>query len=58
MVAWSKAWVLGLSPAGIEGSNPAEGMDVLYVSCECFMLQGRGLCFGLIIRPEESYRLW
>jgi hypothetical protein len=21
-------------------------------------LSGRGLCDGLIIRPEESYRLW
>ena len=22
------------------------------------MLSGRGLCAGLITRPEESYRLW
>jgi len=22
------------------------------------MLSGRGLCEGLITRPEESYRLW
>jgi len=22
------------------------------------LLSGRGLCDGLIIRPEESYRLW
>ena len=22
------------------------------------MLSGRGLCDGLITRPEESYRLW
>jgi hypothetical protein len=22
------------------------------------VLSGRGLCDGLIIRPEESYRLW
>ena len=22
------------------------------------MLSGRGLCVGLITRPEESYRLW
>ena len=28
------------------------------VSCECCMLSGRGLCDGVIIRPEESYRLW
>jgi hypothetical protein len=26
------------------------------VSCECRVLSGRGLCVGLIIRSEESYR--
>jgi len=25
------------------------------VCCECFVLSGRGLCEGLITRPEESY---
>ena len=24
----------------------------------CCVLSGRGLCGGLITRPEESYRLW
>jgi len=28
------------------------------VFCECCVLSGRGLCDGLITRPEESYRLW
>jgi hypothetical protein len=28
------------------------------VRCECCVLSGRGLCDGLITRPEESYRLW
>jgi len=28
------------------------------VCCECCVLSGRGLCDQLIIRPEESYRLW
>jgi hypothetical protein len=28
------------------------------VSCECFILSGRGLCVELITHPEESYRLW
>ena len=28
------------------------------VCCECRVLSGRGLCDGLITRPEESYRLW
>jgi hypothetical protein len=25
---------------------------------KCSVLSGRGLCDGLITRPEESYRLW
>ena len=25
------------------------------VCCECCVLSGRGLCGGLITRPEESY---
>jgi hypothetical protein len=28
------------------------------VSCECCLFSGRGLCVGLIARPEESYRVW
>jgi hypothetical protein len=44
--------------AGIAGSNPARGMDVcllcLYVVLSCV---GRGLCYGLITRPEESYHV-
>ena len=30
----------------------------MFVSCECCVLSGRGLCVGLITRPEGSYRLW
>jgi hypothetical protein len=30
-------------------------MSVCY---ECCVLSGRGLCIGLITRPEESYRVW
>jgi hypothetical protein len=28
------------------------------VCCDCCVLSGRGLCDGLITRPEEAYRLW
>jgi len=58
-VRWSKAAPLtsvskerfcGRSLAGIAGSNSAGGMDV---SCECYVFSGRGLCVGLITRPEE-----
>ena len=30
----------------------------MFVCCECCVLSGRGLCVGLLTRPEESYRLW
>ena len=30
----------------------------MFFFCECCVLSGRGLCAGLITRPEESYRLW
>jgi hypothetical protein len=50
-----KAKVCGHSFAGIEGSNPTEGMDVY---CECCMLSGRDLCDKLITRHGESFRLW
>jgi hypothetical protein len=30
----------------------------MFVCCECCVLSGKGLCDGLITRPEESYRLW
>jgi hypothetical protein len=29
-----------------------------FVLCEWSVLSGRGLCNGLITRPEESYRMW
>jgi hypothetical protein len=37
------------------GFESQRGMDVC---CDCCVLSGRGLCDGLITRPEESYRLW
>ena len=27
----------------------------MFVCCKCCVLSGRGLCVGLITRPEESY---
>jgi len=55
VAARSKSWVCGRSFARIVGSNPAGGMNV---SCECCVLSGRGLCVGLVTRPEESYQVW
>ena len=42
----------GRTLARIAGSNPA---GVMYVSCECCVLRGRGRCVGLITRPEGYY---
>ena len=50
-----KAWDCDRSLAGIAGSNPAGAMDVCLLWVLCVV--GRGLCFGLIMRPVESYRL-
>ena len=53
MAVQSKARVCSLSLAGITGSNHAEGMDVSLF--KCCVRSGRGLCDGLIPRPEKSY---
>jgi hypothetical protein len=55
VAARSKAYVFGRSPAEIVGSNTTGSMDVC---CDCCVLSGRGLCDGMITRPEESYWLW
>jgi hypothetical protein len=52
VAAWLKAWVCGSSLAGIVGSNPAGAWSSLY--CECCVLSGRGLCVGLVTRPESD----
>ena len=54
----SKAWVCGQSFGGITGSNPTGGHGCLsFASVVCCKV-GRGLCVGLITRPDESYRVW
>jgi hypothetical protein len=30
----------------------------MFFCCECCVLLGRGLCYELITRPDESYRVW
>jgi len=30
----------------------------MFVCCKCCVLSRRGLCDGLVTRPEEFYRLW
>jgi len=57
VAARSKVWVCGRSLARIVCSNPVGGPR-MSVSCECCVLSGRGLCIGLITRPEEPYRAW
>jgi hypothetical protein len=55
VAARSQSLVCGRSIAGIVGSNSVGGMGV---SCEYRVLSGRGLCVGLITRPEESHQVW
>ena len=49
VAARSKAWVYGLSLAGIVGSKPAGSLDVC---CECCVLSGR----GRLLRADPSSR--
>jgi len=51
----SKAGFCGRSLAGIAVSSYAGVW--MFVCCECCVLSGRGLCIGLITRPEEYYRM-
>ena len=54
---WSRGLRHGSTAARLLGlwvRIPPGGMDVFV---ECCVLSGRGLCDGLITRPEESYRL-
>jgi hypothetical protein len=52
----AKAWVCGLSLAGIAGSNPAGAW--MSVCCGCCVLSGRGLLDGPILGAREFYRMW
>jgi hypothetical protein len=51
VAARSKACVSDRPHAVFTGSNSPWGIDVC-------VLSGRGICFGLITRLEESYRFW
>jgi hypothetical protein len=59
VAARSKAYVCGRLVAGVAVSNPAWDMDFCLL-CLCVVLSciRRGLCDGLITRPEESYRVY
>jgi hypothetical protein len=58
VAALSKAYVCGRLVSGVAVSNPARGMDVCLL-CLYVVLSRvcRGICDGLITRPEESYRV-
>ena len=53
--AGSKAYVGGRSFTETAGSKP---IGCMFLSCECCVLSGRGLCVGMITCPEESNRAW
>jgi len=49
---------MGLQPiaSGIVGQIPPGAW--MSVSCECWVVSGRGFCVRLIIRLKESYQEW
>jgi hypothetical protein len=56
-------WTRGLRRRSVAGRLLVLRVRILpvawmFVCSECCVLSGRGLCDGLITRPEESYRLW
>jgi len=61
-------WCRSQRPRGLRRGSAAARLLRLWVRippgarisvcCERCVLSGRGLCDGLITRPEESYRLW
>jgi len=54
--ARSNAWVCDLSFAGLRvRMRPGAWMSV---SCDCYVLSGRGLCDGSITHEEVSYQKW
>jgi hypothetical protein len=57
VAARSKAWISAAARLrGLRVRIPQGAW--MSVSCECCMLSGRGLCVGLITRPEEYYGVW
>ena len=58
----------GRSPRGLRRGDAAACLLRLWVRippwawisvcCECCVMSGRGLCDGLITRPEKSCRMW
>jgi len=56
VAAQSKSSVCGRSLDVNACSNLAGDMDLCLV--DVFVMSGRGLCEGLIILPDESYRVW
>ena len=52
-------WPLGLKPlASWDCRFESRRGHGCSLCVECCVLSGRGLCDGLITRPEKSYRLW
>ena len=56
VAALSKGWAWFAFLLGLRVWIPQDSW--MAVSCDCCVLSGRGLCFGLITRPQESYRAW
>jgi hypothetical protein len=57
VAARSKPWVLAASLLGTRVRIPLGAWMFVFVFYVVLSCVGRGLCDGLITRPEESYRV-
>ena len=55
VTAWPKHSFVAARLLGLRVRVPPETWK--FVCCECCVLSGSGLCFGLIARPKESHRM-
>jgi len=61
--SWRSQWSRGLTRGSAAARLLRSWIRIppgawMFVCCECCVLSGRGLCDGLIARPEESYGMW
>ena len=58
-VQWPRGLRRGSAAASLLGLRVRIRLGArVFVSCECRVLSGRGLCFRQITRPEDSYRFF
>jgi len=57
LLRWSQ-WPRSLRHGSAAASLLMLWVRIIFVSCECCVSSGRGLCVGVITCSEDSYRVW